>query len=60
MSTRGDGRRGDGLTPLPAAGIAELLKATADLLCGPSFPSNVVNIVRDEAISVWEPAKRSS
>ena len=45
------------LTPLPAAGVPELLEPTADLFCSPSFTSDMVYVVRDEAIAIWEPAQ---
>jgi hypothetical protein len=47
------------LTPLPAAGIPELLKPTADLFCGSSLSGDVEYVVRYEAIAVWEPAQRA-
>lgn len=46
-------------TSLPAAGVPELLKPTADLLSGPSLAGDMVNVIRDEAIAIWEPAQRA-
>jgi len=47
------------LTSLPAAGVPELLKPTADLLSSPSLAGDLPNVIRDEAIAVWEPAQRA-
>jgi hypothetical protein len=55
MSERQDKK----LTPLPPAGVPELLEPTADLFRGPSLSSDMINVVRDEAIAIWEPAQRA-
>ena len=48
------------LTPLPAAGVPELLKPTADLLGCPPLAGDVVYVIRYKAIAVRESAQRAS
>ena len=48
------------LTPLPAAGVPELLEPTADLFGSPSLSGDMVDVIRDKAIAVGEPAQRAS
>jgi hypothetical protein len=58
-----DGEKGgetEVLTPLPAAGVPKLLEPTADLFCSSSLPSDMIDVIRDKAIAVWEPAQRAS
>jgi len=59
MRARRDGAR-DPLTPLATTGIPKLLKPAADLLRGPSLSSDMIDVVRDKSIAIWEPAERSS
>jgi hypothetical protein len=47
------------LTPLPAACVPELLEPTADLFRSPSLSGDVIDVIRDKAIAVREPAQRA-
>ena len=47
------------LTPLPAACVPELLEPTADLFRGPSLSGDMIDVIRDKAIAVREPAQRA-
>ena len=36
-----------------------MLEPTGDLFRSPSLTSDMVNVIRDEAIAIWEPAQRT-
>lgn len=52
-------RRRERRTLLSTVDILELLKTTADLLRSAALPSVLVDIIRDEPVSFWEPAERA-
>jgi hypothetical protein len=47
------------LTPLPAACVPELLEPTADLFRSSSLSGDMIDVIRDKAIAVREPAQRA-